>query len=159
MSEVSRKSWYPDFDPFLRHFVRRCRLPNMCFLPPFLSTPSVFPWFLCVKNLYIDTDGTWIHGNNGKAKEWTEKGAKSTYLGNEIVKHGWAHLFLPNWPQRPQQPCPRKYGFSWFFGIYQRRGALMVPKGGVRDRENEKNTACPLFGIVEMSNRNCNSIW
>jgi hypothetical protein len=70
MSEISRFSWYPHFDTFFKHFIRRCRLPYMCFLPPFLSTPSLFPCFLCIKALFIDTDGTWYIGNNEKAKEW-----------------------------------------------------------------------------------------
>jgi hypothetical protein len=50
------------------------KLLLICFSPPFLSTPSLFPYFLCIKDLYIDTDGTWYIGNNGKSEE---VGAKS----------------------------------------------------------------------------------
>ncbi len=33
MPDISRFLWYPHFDPFLRHFMRRCRLPYTCLSP------------------------------------------------------------------------------------------------------------------------------
>jgi hypothetical protein len=48
------------------HQLRQSPVPYVCFSPPSLSTPSLFPCFLCIKALYIDTDGTWYIGNNGK---------------------------------------------------------------------------------------------
>ncbi len=68
MSEILRFSWYPHFDTFFRHFISALPIAVYVLFAPFSVHSFAFPCFLCIKALYIDTDGTWYIGNNGKSE-------------------------------------------------------------------------------------------
>jgi hypothetical protein len=83
----------PLFETFFRRFIRRCRLPYMCFSSPFLSTPSLIPCFLCIKDLYIDTVWDLIH-----RKQWKKRrsGGEVTYTAIGNATRFFRNLFLLN---------------------------------------------------------------
>jgi hypothetical protein len=76
MSEISRFSWYPHFNTFFRHFIRRCRLPYMWLNPHSFALIIVS---YVSSTIFIDIQGL-DTSETGKKQRSGQKRRRKAYI-------------------------------------------------------------------------------